>query len=64
MIDLTTREIAAIEHASGAAGEYLESLGKTDMTTFDESEWMTMIEVIVGAFTEHLRTITDTDIPF
>jgi len=52
MIDPTEAEIAAMQAASAPAGEYIESLGKTDMAKFSEAEWMQFIEVIVTAYTD------------
>lgn len=57
MIDATEREIAALEAASAPAGEYLESIGKTDFSKMTYDEWMTMIEVIVTAFQDKLREL-------
>ena len=39
-----------------SGGEYVESLGKTDLATFTGEEWATLIEVAVTAFQDHLRT--------
>lgn len=64
MIDPTENEITAMLHASDMAGEYLEHLGKTDMSEFSEEEWMTLIEVIVGNFSDKLRDIAAETIPF
>jgi hypothetical protein len=57
--DLTPNEIKALEHAGDMAGEYVESLGRTDMAQFSREEWMTMIEVIVGGFSEKLGELND-----
>ena len=54
MTDPTDNEIAAIQAASEPAGEYLESLGKTDLASMDEAEWLTLIEVIVTAYTDRM----------
>ena len=60
VIDPTQNEIAAMEHASDKAGEYIESLGgKTDMATFTYEEWMTLIEVVCTGFTEKLGELND-----
>lgn len=64
MIDPTKAEIAAMEQASNMAGEYIEHLGKTDMAQFNEEEWMTLVEVICGAFTDELRKLSESEIPF
>ena len=38
-----------------------ESLGKTDLAAFSEDEWLTLIEVIVTAYTDALRDLADHD---
>ncbi|MBF0184726.1 MAG: hypothetical protein HQM06_10115 [Magnetococcales bacterium] len=52
MIDPTERELAAITAASPVAGEYIESLGKTDLLHFSVQEFLTLIQVIVSAYLE------------
>lgn len=54
MTDPDPHEIAAMEHASDMAGEYLESLKSTDLATFSEDEWKTLIEVVCGAYAQKL----------
>ena len=61
MVDPTQHEVAGMRAASPVAGEYVESLGKTDLAAFSEDEWLTLIEVIVTAFTDALGDLTDTD---
>lgn len=50
MTDPTVDEIKAMEAASAPAGEYLDSIGKTDLATLTYGEWMTFIEVICSAY--------------
>lgn len=57
MIDPTEHEIEAIHAASEPAGEYLESLGKTDLAELEEAEWLTLLEVIVTAYTDRLQEL-------
>lgn len=73
MIDPTPNEIQALMGTSDMAGEYLESIGKTDLAALSYEEWMTLIEVIVTAYTDKLRVLdraagyaspTNPDIPF
>ena len=68
MIDPTTRELAAMRAAGPKAGEYIESLGKTDMALFTVEEFTTLIQVIVSAYqsakTEFDINNTWDDIPF
>jgi hypothetical protein len=61
MIDPTRHERAAMEHAVAMAGEHIESLGRTDVMTWSPDEFAALIEVIVTAFTDHLRDLGDDD---
>jgi hypothetical protein len=36
------------------AGEYLDSIGKTDLAVLTEAEWLTLLEVIVTAYQDAL----------
>ena len=49
MIDPKKHEVQALAAASRGAGEYIESIAKTDLATFTG-------EVAVTAFQDHLRT--------
>lgn len=64
MIDPKKHEITALREASAAGGEYVESLGRTDLASFTEHEWSVLIEVVVTAFQDHLRTAYAEDPPF
>ncbi|WP_338928364.1 DUF6511 domain-containing protein [Roseomonas mucosa] len=55
MIDPNPHEIEALLAASPVAGEYIESLGRTDFTTWTEDEWMTFLEVVVTGYQEALQ---------
>ena len=59
MIDPTRHERAAMDHAVEMAGEYIESLGRTDLMAWSPEEFDTLIEVIVTAFTDRLRDLGD-----
>jgi hypothetical protein len=59
MIDPTRHERAAMDQAVAMAGEYIESLGRTDLMTWSPEDFATLIEVIVTAFTDHLRELGD-----
>ncbi len=39
------------------AGEYVESLGRTDLMSWSREEFATLIEVVVTAFTDRLREL-------
>lgn len=47
-------ELAAMAHASDRAGEYIESLRKTDMAKWTPDEWASFIEVICGGYVDSL----------
>ncbi|ABK45407.1 hypothetical protein Mmc1_2916 [Magnetococcus marinus MC-1] len=68
MIDPTPREMAAMNAAGPMAGEYIESLGKTDLTQFSVSEFLMLIQVIVTAYLDAKAQMdagdTWDDIPF
>ena len=45
--------------ASPMAGEYLESIGKTDLAVLTDTEWLTLLEVIVTAYQDALAQRLD-----
>jgi hypothetical protein len=57
MVDPTVNEIVAMETAGKLAGEYLESIGKTDLAVLSEDEWLTFIESVVTGFTDKLQEL-------
>lgn len=59
MVDPDEHEIAAIAAASPMAGEYLESIGKTDLAVLTEAEWLTLLEVIITAYQDELARRLD-----
>ena len=61
MIDPTPNETAAMVEGGKAGGEYLESIGKTDLVTLTEPEWDTFVEVIVTGYCDHLRELAAQD---
>ena len=61
MIDPTPNERAAMAHGGAMAGEYLDSLGKTDLAQLSVEEWHTLIEVIVTGYCDHLRDLAGHD---
>lgn len=52
MNDLTEYEQQAIDHASTCAGEYLDSLGKTDLAKMTQEEWRTLITIAALRFAQ------------
>jgi hypothetical protein len=61
MIDPTPNERAAMAHGGAMGGEYLDSLGKTDLAQLSVDEWHTLIEVIVTGYCDHLRDLAGQD---
>jgi hypothetical protein len=57
MVDPTDNEIKAIQAASGPAGEYIESLGSSDMAKWSDEEWHTFLECVVTAYTDEIRRL-------
>ena len=64
MIDPNQHEEAALRQASAVGGEYIESLGRTDLAQWSEHEWTTLIDVVVTAFQDHLLEAYTQDPPF
>lgn len=54
MTDPNAIELAAMAHASDRAGEYIESLSKTDMAQWTAEEWSAFIEVVCGGYVDSL----------
>ena len=50
--------------ASASGGAYVELTGKTDLATWTEQEWSTLIDVIVTSFQDFLREAYADDPPF
>jgi hypothetical protein len=47
-------ERAAMEAASDRAGEFIDSLGRPDMSTWSPNQWRQFIEAICGGYVESL----------
>ena len=61
MIDPTPNEQAAMAAGGEAAGEYLESLGKSDLATLSPAEWRQLIEIVVTGYCDTLRELAAQD---
>lgn len=61
MIDPTPNERAAMAHGGAMAGEYLDSLRKTDLAQFSTEEWLILMEVIITGYCDHLRNLAGQD---
>jgi hypothetical protein len=65
MTDLSDWEEKAIDHASDMAGEYLESLGKTDLATMTHEEWRALIAGVYLNATGKIQEFSASgDVPF
>ena len=49
-MDMQPHEIDCAVKAGKMAGEYLESIGKTDLAELTQIEWQTFCEVICGNY--------------
>lgn len=61
MIDPTPNEMQAITVGGQQGGEYLESLGKSDLATLTETEWDRFIDAVVTGYCDHLRELAGQD---
>ena len=61
MIDPTPNDMAAMQAGGHLAGEYLESIGKSDLVTLTTEEWSTLIEVVVTGYCDTLRDLAGSD---
>jgi hypothetical protein len=50
MIDPTPNEAAAMTVGGQIGGEYLESMGKSDLATLTETEWDRFIDAFVTGY--------------
>ena len=58
-------EERAIEKAGQKAGEYLDDIGKTDLTTLDQMEWRQFLSTVIRSFSDGIRHEVQTgDAPF
>lgn len=64
MRGLTVDERRAVENASAATGEYLDRLGKTDLATMTEAEWLGFIAHAYGCVRNEIAEIWEKDVPF
>jgi hypothetical protein len=61
MIDPTPNERDAVAHGGAMGGEYLESIGKTDLAHLSEAEWLTFVEAMVTGYCDRLRDLAVRD---
>jgi hypothetical protein len=61
MIDPTPNERAAFVRGGRCGGEYLDSIGKTDLETLQPDEWLIFVEAVVTGYCDHLRELAVRD---
>ena len=61
MIDPTPNESEAMTVGGQQGGDYLESIGKSDLATLTETEWDHFIDAVVTGYCDHLRALAGTD---
>jgi hypothetical protein len=61
MIDPTPNEADAMTVGGQQGGEYLESIGKSDLATLTETEWDRFIDAVVTGYCDHLRELAGQD---
>ena len=63
--ELTPEEIDAIMVAANDGGEYLDTLGKTDLATMTEQEWLEFMECVCIAYAETIKKrLASDEIPY
>jgi len=56
MLDPNSHERNALQDAGQAGGAFVEALAKTDLAAWTAGEWSQLVDVIVTAFQDSLRT--------
>lgn len=62
-MDLTIDEKRAVAAASGKVGEYLERIGKSDLATMTEAEWLGFIAHAYACTCDEVRAIWHAEAP-
>ena len=57
MIDPTPNEMQAMSVGGQYGGEYLESIGKSDLATLTETEWDRFIDAVITGYCDQLRAL-------
>ena len=64
MIDPTKEEIESAKEAGYRAGEYLDSINKTDLVNLSQEEWQAFLLVIIDNYQRILLEKTKDAPPF
>jgi hypothetical protein len=66
-MDWTESENAMVIEAGKAGGQYLESIGLTDLRALDRAQWLMFLRAVIGRMAELRADVVDDlndDIPF
>jgi Family of unknown function (DUF6511) len=63
-LDLLTTEQNALQYAGNEGGQYLESIGKTDLATLTPDEWNMFLYAVVCTFCGQLQEMEKAGTPF
>ena len=61
MIDPTPNEMQAMSVGGQHGGEYLESIGKSDLATLTETEWDRFLDAVITGYCDQLRALAGQD---
>lgn len=61
MIDSTPNEMQAMNVGGQHGGEFLESIGKSDLATLTVTEWDRFIDAVVTGYCDQLRALAGQD---
>ena len=61
MIDPTPNEMQAMSVGGQYGGEYLESIGKSDLATLTETEWDCFLDAVITGYCDQLRALVGQD---
>ncbi len=61
MIDPTPNEHAALAYAGDMGGDYLDSLGLTDLAQLSPEQWQTFLSCVIGGYGERLQELAAQD---
>lgn len=61
MIDPTPNEAEAMTVGGQMGGEFLESIGKSDLATLTETEWDCFLDAVITGYCDHLRALAGQD---
>lgn len=57
MIDVDERERVALLAGGRMGGEYLESLGVTDLAALGEAQWLQFLRCVLGGYADAMQSI-------